>query len=160
MELHLHLKSARQAAGKTPEQAASYLGVQTDMVYRFERGASQPNLRQLGLLAECYGMQVGDMFPSTRPRMRDLAPLLAALDAFSEDERPDAIAHATRQLQFAAALASSRAARGNGISAARTGADLAAEQRRAVEEWSDLDTRKPNDGAVTPHTDHVTESER
>lgn len=111
VELHTHLKAARLDAHKSPDEAAAYINVKADMIYRFERGASQPNLAQIGLLAECYGKQVGDMFPSTQPRMRDLGKFVMALEAFDEDERAAAIEHATRQLQFAAALAASRAAK-------------------------------------------------
>jgi transcriptional regulator with XRE-family HTH domain len=111
MELYLHLKNARKSARQTAEEAARYLGVQADMIFRFESGRSSPNLNQLGLLAECYGMQLGDMFPGSETRTHELKPFILALEAFEPEERADIVMKAARDLTFTAALLNTRVAR-------------------------------------------------
>lgn len=109
--LHSHLKVARKSARKTAEEAARELGVGVDMIYRYESGRSDISLSDLGRLAEFYGQQVGDLFPSSKPRTRELQPFLMALEDFEPEERPAIIDKAARDLAFASMLMNGRIAR-------------------------------------------------
>jgi SOS-response transcriptional repressor LexA len=106
-----HLKPARRAAGKTAEEAGQALGVGADMIFRYEAGRSEISLTQLAKLAEFYRMQVGDIFPSSKPRTRELQPFLAALEDFEPDDRPAIIDKAARDLAFTSMMMNGRAAR-------------------------------------------------
>jgi transcriptional regulator with XRE-family HTH domain len=111
VDAYTHLKSARKSAGRSTAEAAAFLRVSEDMIYRFESGRSSPSLPQLSLMAECYGMQIGDMFPTSQPRSRELAPLLMALEDFEPEERQPVIDKLVRDLSFASMLLKTRVAR-------------------------------------------------
>lgn len=78
-------------AGMAVEDVASRIGVGVDMIYRYERGTSSPNLVTLSALADCYGMQLGDMFPSSQARSKEIAPILTALHDIDPEDRAELI---------------------------------------------------------------------
>jgi len=106
-----HLKPARRAAKKTAEDAAERLSVGVDMIYRYESGRSEITLSQIAILAEFYMMQVGDIFPSSKPRTRELQPLIIAIEEFEPEERAAVVDKAARDLAWQAMMINGRVAR-------------------------------------------------
>jgi hypothetical protein len=81
------------------------------MVYRYESGRSEMTLSQLAAYAESLGIQVGDIWPSSTPRTRELRPFLDALESLEPEERPSAIDKASRDIAYWNATFNARMAR-------------------------------------------------
>jgi phage repressor protein C with HTH and peptisase S24 domain/DNA-binding XRE family transcriptional regulator len=111
VNLHSFLKQARRDAGREVDAVAAYLNVSPDMIYRYESGRSEPTLSTVAKMAECYGQQLGDIFPSAKPRSRELQPLMLALEDFDAEERPSVVEKVTRDLSFLAMLLKGRTAK-------------------------------------------------
>lgn len=62
------LRTAREAAGLTQEQAASKSGVSRVGIAKFETDKTAPTLRVLYKLADAYGIDVCDLLPRKKPR--------------------------------------------------------------------------------------------
>ncbi len=67
MELHQHLKQAREQSGKTVNEVAAALGVSRVQVWRMEKDADFVSVARLKLLADLYGKPITSFFDDTVP---------------------------------------------------------------------------------------------
>ena len=65
MELHQHLKQAREQSGKTVKEVAAALGVSRVQVWRMEKDADFVSVARLRLLADLYGKPLQSFFDDT-----------------------------------------------------------------------------------------------
>ncbi|WP_233808893.1 helix-turn-helix domain-containing protein [Paraburkholderia sp. HP33-1] len=70
------LASARTEAGLTQEQVAAELGVFSETISRFERGANWPTLPRLIALANLYAVPLTKLIGPSSPRALDAATTL------------------------------------------------------------------------------------
>ncbi len=60
-KLAARLLELRENAGLTQAQAAEKIGIATGLLYAWENGRKQPPLRRLPIVAEVYGVSIGDI---------------------------------------------------------------------------------------------------
>lgn len=60
-----NLKNYRQAAGLTQEEMAKMLGITQGMYSRYECDARMPTVMMMKLLADTFGVSVGDLYKET-----------------------------------------------------------------------------------------------
>jgi len=70
----IDLREKRQAAGLTPDQLASELGVSVRTVFRWEAGDSAPRIDQAPGLARALGIGLEDLFGTHASDGRSVSP--------------------------------------------------------------------------------------
>ena len=61
MKIHENIRKKRKEKGMTQEELASYLGISTPAVNKWEKGLSFPDITFLPCLAALFNMSVDDL---------------------------------------------------------------------------------------------------
>jgi transcriptional regulator with XRE-family HTH domain len=69
--------SLRKQAGKTQGELAEQIGVDTETISRFERGATMPSLVTLQLLAVALNTTMGDLVGDSSPMPNEQARIIS-----------------------------------------------------------------------------------
>lgn len=78
----------RKQAGKTQGELAEQIGVDTETISRFERGATMPSLVTLQLLAVALNTTMGDLVGESSPMPNDQSRTISGcLSGLTADDR-------------------------------------------------------------------------
>jgi transcriptional regulator with XRE-family HTH domain len=99
--LGAQLSARRRACQWSQDQLAEQLGVATETISRFERGATLPSLLTLEKLAQILGVRISDLLSESSSSPDDQAEvLLAWLRPLSQAERAFVLEQAKRSSDF------------------------------------------------------------
>ena len=78
LRLGASIAERRKACGWTQAALAERVGVDTETISRFERGATLPSLLTLEKLGDCLRVRVGELLTESSTQLNDQTPVLSA----------------------------------------------------------------------------------
>jgi transcriptional regulator with XRE-family HTH domain len=84
-----YFRMARKFRGLTLQEAAELIGISVDGLSRIERDVNGATLGTLKLMADVYGVEIGDLLPHSQrdEGLEELRPILKALEGLGDETR-------------------------------------------------------------------------